>query len=145
MLTVIDINGVLGDVVKTKKKISSKPDVILPSGQYFYISPYASKIIKDSLLCGKIIIWTSRKRKNAEPIIEFLKIRVGLPANTVMLTGEDCLFCINYKPVKDVCVLRSKFPEFKLEKIVFIDDNPTCVILDNNSNIKPHSETSIST
>ena len=126
-LLVIDINGILGDVrkrlVHTRKR---SYDAKLPSGQFFYLHPYADLFLWTLVERGyKLILWTSRTRHNAEPIEKLLFPIPFIDA----FHGEDCPTVKDFKPVKDVRCLRRLYRE----DIAFIDDSPESIVLDDRS------------
>lgn len=130
MIVILDINGVLGEVSKNRHK--ALPDAYLPSGQVFYRNPYAFTFLESLFrLCPNVVLWTSRKKCNAEKIESLFsdfKFRTKLHL-------EDCNSYAGWHPIKDVAVLRERLCLPVTTPITFIDDNPQYIRLDENSGI----------
>ena len=134
VLIVLDINGVLGEV--RKSRVAHKvPDVVLPTRQVFYSRPDVGFFLWTCSLKGPVALWTSRKQVNAAPIEQYLKDKQKLGHDTICLHGEDCPRVINFRPIKDVSILRRKYPQYAKEHVIFVDDSPEKIILDSNSQI----------
>lgn len=139
VLIVLDINGVLGDVRKrTAITVRHRsPDVILPTRQPFYLRPNAPHFIAKCNVLGAVALWTSRKEVNAAPIEKYLEVHDCITSDTIRMHGEDCGLVVDFHPIKDACVLRLKYPQYKNEHIIFVDDSPDNIMLDANSEIIP--------
>jgi len=136
---VLDINGVLADV---RKKSESVPDgighdLVIPSGQRVYMRPHLLELcnylynitLHDPKV--KVVMWTSRKKINAEPIEEFLASKFGLKPS-VYLHGDDCKQFSGFHPVKDAHILRRNMG-CEVGHVVFVDDAPERIKLDHGS------------
>lgn len=84
---------------------------------------------------GEVALWTSRKEQNAAPIEQYLEYCGYLHPETLRLHGEDCNTIVDFHPIKDVALLRAKYPQYKEEYIVFVDDSPNRIVLDINSEV----------
>lgn len=84
---------------------------------------------------GDVALWTSRKEINAAPIEQYLEYCGYLHTKTPRLHGEDCKSIVNYHPIKDVYLLRTKYPQYDNEHIIFVDDSPNRIIIDANSEV----------
>jgi len=134
-IVVVDINGVLGDVCRFPVQ-GRKADVMLANGQYFYMRPGAVKFIDgliDLVGLSRIIVWTSRVRRNAMPIERLFEEELALHFQHT-LHGEDCAEYVGYHPIKNVEVIR-KCIGAKNAHIVFVDNHPDFVKVDDNSTV----------
>ena len=130
---VLDINGVLADVRKiSSARVRNKsPDLVLPNGQHVHYRPEMIKLYRHiERQCDTIIIFTSRLRKNAMPIIEDMSRKFGIKIPRLILCGEDCKYRSDnepWRPVKDtetvLCALENVL-SVKPTSVTFIDDNP---------------------
>ena len=134
IVVVLDINGVLGIVTKVRM-FNKTPDAVLPSKQYFYQRDYVEatfKSISDAIgHNGRIVIWTSRLRKNAEPIERLLPHKYI----SAYFHGEDCPTNIGFHPIKNAKNLRYKLGIPESDHIIFVDDSPKYIMGDDNSSI----------
>lgn len=136
---VLDINGVLANV---RKKSDGAPDgvehdLVIPSGQRVYMRPhllefcnYLHNITRDNPGI-KVVMWTSRKRVNAEPIERYLSDKYRLDP-FLYLHGEDCEQLSGFHPVKDSEILKRKM-RYNAGHVVFVDDAPERIKLDCHS------------
>lgn len=134
-IIVLDINGVLADVRKRSCRDCAH-DLTIPSGQRVYMRPRLHEFC-DALrmLCGdtsEIVLWTSRKRVNAEPIERLLADEYGLRAKAY-LHGEDCRHMVGFHPVKDAATVRRIMRREGSCRVVFVDDSPERIRLDRDS------------
>lgn len=132
-VVVIDINGVLGEVSKTRPPSGRLPDAVLPSGQKFYMNPEAQAFL--DTLRGRghtLVLWTSRLRKNAAPIEALLHGQFEM-----RLHGEDCRrYAGSFHPVKSAKTLRRLLGGyFRDSQVVFVDDSPQYIELDAKSRV----------
>lgn len=122
---VLDINGVLACIPRhsVHPKPTIKHDLVLPSNQKVYIRPHMEEFISFIKDRGcYLVMWTSRKKVNAEPIEAFLHSKYGLSAS-MYLHGEDCIETRDFHPVKDSRILRKLLPaHLRSSKIIFVDD-----------------------
>lgn len=139
VLLVLDINGVLGDVRKRSAPTVRHrvPDLTLPNGQPFYLRPSARYFMERCHSLGTVALWTARKEINARPIENYLEELGCLRPHDVRMHGEDCGLIVNFHPIKDVCALRLKYPQFKDEYVIFVDDSPENIMADPHSSLFP--------
>jgi hypothetical protein len=128
MIIVLDLNGVLFDVrrLESARVAGRPPDVVLPNRQKAYVRPGCFGFLKS--LAGipcTLVLFTSRLRKNAEPIEGFLGRSLTA---SIGLYGEDCdRTCEELRrPVKSARVVAGRLgrPLGAKENMVFVDDHP---------------------
>lgn len=142
LTVVLDINGVLADVRKKYEKtpVRRPCDLIIPSGQKVYIRPGIERLfnfLNNMNESVKVVVWTSRKRVNADPILMRLAAAEYDLRPMLYLSGEDCPSCYDYHPVKEAHIVRQRLRLDPSSRIVFLDDNPDYLRLDSCSTVLP--------
>lgn len=138
-IAVLDINGVLADVRKHRCPAPKNggpvvpPDLVLANGQKVYFRPGWAQIYRVlRRTYPTLVIWTSRTRRNADPIIQAVlaeSASAGLPPPDLILCGEDCpRMCPKepWRPMKDVSVVLARLglrPDTRGD-LVIVDDHP---------------------
>jgi hypothetical protein len=160
---VLDINGVLADVRKKSQpavpqgRYSREDQFVMPNTQRVFLRPGALDFLAEvtggmAQAGGGVVagVWTSRLRKNAVPILQWLE---GLMRTrharcafqfSFLLSGEDCMevrrggeFASNpYKPtlIKPVSTLRARLEPAGIllprANLLFLDDHPAQLEMD---------------
>lgn len=141
IVVVIDINGVMADVRKKAERKPRKlqPDLFIPSGQAVFIRPHLtefSNYIRNMQSHPgsnvKFVLWTSRKKVNAEPIEKYFSHNYDLQF-VRYFHGEDCDEYDGFHPIKNVRVIRSKMNLNPLTSVIFVDNSPEKIRLDDHS------------
>ena len=144
IIVVLDINGVLADVRKKNDPASRDVpvDLVIPSGQKVYLRPQLDKFFNflnnmKAIHPGlRIVMWTSRKAINADPIEQrIMKDHDFVPE--VYMHGEDCKEYQGFHPLKDSRILRNKLHLGSRDRVVFVDDSPERIKLDKFSQVMP--------
>lgn len=173
---ILDINGVLADVRKIQMPevppgyFHSKDIYNMPNGQIVYLRPGIIPVLSDVIKKTRetnlsIGIWTSRLRKNALPILQFLESQILLYRNNGMmprqnpkyiqpprctlfdfcLTGESCVVVPNSDPTQPPAMLKSiahfrDMTRYQIKpdcKLLFFDDSKIKLIdVDANTSIQ---------
>lgn len=132
-LLVLDMNGLLADVRKTSAPIvHHRPaDLVLPNRQRVYLNPTCGECIQSlfTMPNSKVVMFTSRLRKNALPVEQLLRANFPLYQPFASLYGEHCdAVCPNepLHPMKtlDAVLRHTKLPDLKPSDVVFMDDHP---------------------
>ena len=137
MLVVVDINGVLGQVTKGRVP-KTGTCARLPSGQKFYMNPEAPEFLDTLRRAGiPLVMWTSRLRKNAEPIEELPEFASRARYFMDMMHGEDCArVCGDFHPHKRASILRRRLAgQIDNVRLYFVDDSPDYIELDGKSEV----------
>jgi hypothetical protein len=144
-LIVVDINGVLADVRKTAHTIKNeRGDFYLPNGQQVFINPFCKGLIDLISMHADYIIYTSRLRKNAEPILSYIfAIWPNLHHPIGLITGEDCPIRKdddNNRPIKTIHpLLKYTRQPFNYTNFIFIDDNIQYISCENSHKIQTYT------
>lgn len=131
-IAVLDINGVLADVRKLRgpKPPHAQPDLVLANGQKVYFRPGWTQIYAALRRAyPTLVIWTSRTKRNAQPILDALFAEPDTEKPDLVLCGEDCTrFCPlePWRPMKDVAVVLARLglPPNTPGDVVLVDDHP---------------------
>lgn len=129
----LDLNGLLVDVRRREAPsvVGRAPDAVLPNGQKAYLHPRREAFL--AALAGlpgvSIVLYTSRLRRNAEPIEQLLARDIeGVLRIERSLYGEQCAPpgpAERFHPRK---IARFVRPDTR--NVVFVDDHPSRIIAD---------------
>lgn len=133
IVLVLDINGILADIRRKEEPpiINRKPDALLPNGQKAYLHPHYKEFIKwlHSIPMTTVVTYTSRLRKNAEPVEALFDQVVGPSWTVARLYGENCKPAGSnasdpLHPVKTLTAVIDALKPQIPPNVIFIDDNP---------------------
>ena len=136
-IVVLDANGVFVDVRRHEAPIVAHraADAVLPNGQKAYFHPQAVAFLEAlrelcELRGASLVLFTSRLRKNAMPIVE----RMGFDPRGCLF-GEDCGGRVvpddSVHPMKSAAAVLARLglPNYRANDLLFVDDHPERVLL----------------